>query len=1837
MSAIRVELELADGTFTTRLLSAGQSVENFTKQVENSSPALQALAASGTPVIKSMNLAEKASRSFLSVLREISIVTGLFSYGLSKITSLNDGWIGSIIKTNTEMERLSYQMQAMSTSTDPLREAADAIDFLKKKSLEAPFAFNTMTDAFVKMKATGIDPLNGSLQALTDGVAAAGGDDESLKRAVLAVSQISGKGVLQMEELRQQLGESMPQAAALMARSMGVSMSQMISEISSGTVAAKPALESLFNELDRTYGGRAQMMMRSFAGQIQRTKTLFQQLAVGGTIKSEFFDGALRQQVEDLNAFLTSDAAGKFRDSFGNALASTVLGFRSVIDTAIQFRSELGRIGLALAGVFTVRGLAIGISSLSEGFSKMKKSAEAAKLAAEVASSKWAEFDAIATTSASGWAKSKQAVSAFSATLGSAIQMIGAWAPLIAGVGIAVYAAGEYFGLFSNKVEEAFLNLEKFGAESKRQAEEVVGLYEKQLNARKSAIEAAMSAGADGWDDELARVEKELANFHSRVGKIIGNASQSEMTAAVKSVSDTTDRLLEESRAKYETSMLKMTESSDKLEQEAAKSGESVERVKRERAIETFNIQKKLYDDQIASIQGVLNFQKEVLNYAVDDQSVKNANAVITDLQKKLTDLYGKRNALQIPELVHTTKLTDEDKALARGQKYAENLKAEIAGLEEELAGGAKKAAEIDNLIKQKRFGSLELPQVQQLRDEIVAGEKQADILREKIRLKKEEQRLYDNGKDAAEKMRSEIEGFKSELAGGNFNIAELQKALELGKVGDVDSENVRKLIAELNELMATREKLKAQAKALRESNQLFENGQENLRNITAEIKGMLGELEGVNAKVAEMNELLASGKYGDQDQERVQALREALLDAIDAKEKLDKLMDAKRDLERDTESALEKSKLDLVEAQIAATGRVMGESEKVLFKLDNGFYKGFGKGSESEQALRDIAEAMAHQGIAADALAIAMRENTFGQRTVAQINTVTEAVKQLSGEIANIGRAVQGVSFENFNVKFNASNLSESITASVEPVFEKLPQQMSDRMTMAMDYLMKNGISRNAAAGLVGNFAVESNMNPGAIQPGKGAIGLAQWDDRRDALKAYLSSRGLAWNDFYGQLDFAIKELRTTEKKAGSRLQLASDARSASDIAMREYERPAALSIAKTAGKRAGYSMQAYDLAGKSLGPLNSTVIYGDQEVAKNYQGPTINNGAGYQIRNNSITNQTSNTAPAQNLPATLPALKITEADLAPARSFQEIYEKSLETLKKSTAETEKKTRAKLAESSANEKEAQQINFATEQKTVLDELIAKSKNADRSLDELGKNHQAILEKIREGKLGPSKDEAAPEYRKIIEAAKDLDKVESDIATKKKSKRDADTANERFLIRQQELAKQAEEAVKRLANPNLPETSSGYRTLERELQLYVEDVKRAYGETSQATRQAEEFKASTLRQFRNTEILETTAANSKKTQDLQRSFLTESERRRLALEEEIQRIDQEVSAFQGSEEEKVQLVAAAEARKAALRRQAAEADSPLTKQMREWGDLQNNLAEASTRWMDNLAGGISDLIMGTGDLRSAIQGIMKDIVNMGVKYLMSGMGSKSAQVTNKGGNKAGSAARKGTSKLATGGKSGKLAPHFDGGLVGERTPGRMKRALAAVNGFDSGGYTGDGGKYEPAGIVHRGEYVMPKFATKVIGVENLRMLHRRAMNGRLTRDKVSRLSVFNDRQRTSLREVSNTSTTLLEGFAEGGLVGGGVSSSQAPIAAASRASVHKSVEKAGKNATAGNNITINNSPTINATGGTPQQNEDVARRTAKEMEGVMRGVVVDEIIRQMRPGNILNQGRYPGR
>lgn len=59
----------------------------------------------------------------------------------------------------------------------------------------------------------------------------------------------------------------------------------------------------------------------------------------------------------------------------------------------------------------------------------------------------------------------------------------------------------------------------------------------------------------------------------------------------------------------------------------------------------------------------------------------------------------------------------------------------------------------------------------------------------------------------------------------------------------------------------------------------------------------------------------------------------------------------------------------------------------------------------------------------------------------------------------------------------------------------------------------------------------------------------------------------------------------------------------------------------------------------------------------------------------------------------------------------------------------------------------------------------------------------------------------------------------------------------------------------------------------------------------------------------------------------------------------------------------------------------------------------------------------------------------------------------------------------------------------------------LRAALGRV-GYASGGYTGDGGMYQPAGVVHKGEFVFSKKATANLGVGQLSAMHAAAKSGR---------------------------------------------------------------------------------------------------------------------------------------
>jgi phage-related minor tail protein len=85
-------------------------------------------------------------------------------------------------------------------------------------------------------------------------------------------------------------------------------------------------------------------------------------------------------------------------------------------------------------------------------------------------------------------------------------------------------------------------------------------------------------------------------------------------------------------------------------------------------------------------------------------------------------------------------------------------------------------------------------------------------------------------------------------------------------------------------------------------------------------------------------------------------------------------------------------------------------------------------------------------------------------------------------------------------------------------------------------------------------------------------------------------------------------------------------------------------------------------------------------------------------------------------------------------------------------------------------------------------------------------------------------------------------------------------------------------------------------------------------------------------------------------------------------------------------------------------------------------------------------------------------------------------------------------------------------------------------AAGSIGGFDAGGFTGYGGKYQVAGVVHRGEYVMPQETVAKYGLDYMRALHA----GQIPRARFAR----------ALPPAPVRSPKF--SYASGGLVGGGM-------------------------------------------------------------------------------------------
>lgn len=284
-------------------------------------------------------------------------------------------FVGASIQAN---QQLRATENALSIVLGSQEAAAESIEFLREVSIQTGQSFQALQGEYSGLTAAAAEAgvpqeeINGLFAETSRVLAIFGKDSQSTGLAFNALTQIASKGVVSMEELRQQLGEQLPVAFGATARGLGITTAELNDLVASGELTAAKFIPAFTRGLAEIEGEApaAQQAIAALENQI-----LELQFALGAAIEpletgfsetfAQIFDGVnasslnvlaeagerLRESLED-----NPELAERLGEALNNFVGSGAEAVATILD----------RISQALANPDNVEAFAEGLEATGQ-------------------------------------------------------------------------------------------------------------------------------------------------------------------------------------------------------------------------------------------------------------------------------------------------------------------------------------------------------------------------------------------------------------------------------------------------------------------------------------------------------------------------------------------------------------------------------------------------------------------------------------------------------------------------------------------------------------------------------------------------------------------------------------------------------------------------------------------------------------------------------------------------------------------------------------------------------------------------------------------------------------------------------------------------------------------------------------------------------------------------------------------------------------------------------------------------------------------------------------------------------------------------------------------------------------------------------------------------------------------------------------------------------------------------------------------------------------------------------------------------------------------------------
>ena len=290
-----------------------------------------------------------------------------------------------LLKVATSFESYNIQLETLEGSSEKGRKAMAWIsDFAARTPLE----LDQVVESYRNLKTFGLDPTDGTLQALVDTMAASGKGAEQLEGLTLALGQAWTKGKLQGEEALQLLERGVP-VWDILSQKYGKTAAELQDLASKGKLG-REAIRLLIEEIGRRNAGASDKMARTWTGMVSNLSDAWTRFALAimdaglfdwmkgklqmvlDTVNRMAGDGTLQAWAARVSARIIRvlEAAWSFATRT-YAILSRLGGYLAVAADTVGGWENLAMILAGLAFASTLIGTAAGLVQIAVGLAML--------------------------------------------------------------------------------------------------------------------------------------------------------------------------------------------------------------------------------------------------------------------------------------------------------------------------------------------------------------------------------------------------------------------------------------------------------------------------------------------------------------------------------------------------------------------------------------------------------------------------------------------------------------------------------------------------------------------------------------------------------------------------------------------------------------------------------------------------------------------------------------------------------------------------------------------------------------------------------------------------------------------------------------------------------------------------------------------------------------------------------------------------------------------------------------------------------------------------------------------------------------------------------------------------------------------------------------------------------------------------------------------------------------------------------------------------------------------------------------------------------------------------